>query len=218
MCLCWGAEERNSTCQLHCSWRSSSVIPAPPGHAPKCVKYSASCMSQALWKLLLLLCISVGCLLCCLFKNGDSASSHPPGSPRTELADFLKFQVLSPAGCKNSQNAKFGSSCFQSKCYGAMSSLYGSLLLSLLCTFVSLPTKDGCGPFCSPLHLWCISALLTLFSVASSLPPVLESVLPVFRSFPGYLHWCECYLAVSVGQGELRVLLLCHLPHLLQGS
>ena len=161
----------------------------------------------------------MGCLSCYLFKNGDSASSHPPGSPRTELADFFKFQALSPAGFKNSQNAKFGFSCFQSKCYGAMSSLYDSLLLSLLCTFVSLPTKDGCGPFCcSPLHLRCISALPTLFSVASSLPPMLESVLPAFRSFPGYLHRCECYLAVSVGQGELRVLLLCHLPHLLQGS
>lgn len=28
-----------------------------------------------------------------------------------------------------------------------------------------------------------------------------EAVLPVFRSFSGLLHWCQCYLVVLVGWG-----------------
>lgn len=43
------------------------------------------------------------------------------------------------------------------------------------------------------VHLWC------LFH-------------PSLGSFLGYLQWCECYVNVSMGWGELRILQLHHLP------
>lgn len=39
-----------------------------------------------------------------------------------------------------------------------------------------------------------------------------RSVLAVLRCFQRQLHRCSCYLGMSVGQGELRILPLCHLP------
>lgn len=39
-----------------------------------------------------------------------------------------------------------------------------------------------------------------------------ESGLPVLSSFLGYLYWYRWYLIVSLGQGKLSILLLCHLP------
>ena len=70
----------------------------------------------------------------------------------------------------------------------------------------------------SPHHRWPQSILLSdhifafsaFFSVASSLPLVVEFVLPIFGS-PGYLHW-RYYLVVSMGQGKLKVFLPHHLP------
>lgn len=59
----------------------------------------------------------------------------------------------------------------------------------------------------------CVSALPTFFDVASSIPLVVDLVLPVFRSFSGsFMLMCVCYLVVSMVGGKLRVLLLFDLP------
>lgn len=107
-----GAEEGNGTCQFLCSWKISLAIPVLPGHTPKLVSDPFSHMPQATFKLLLLCYISMDCFLCCLFKGKHSVSSCPHSSPRVEPMDFLKFQFLSTAGCKN---MKFSPSGFQTQ-------------------------------------------------------------------------------------------------------
>ena len=57
---------------------SKDVCLKSPSHTP-----------EVFFKLVLLCCI---CLLCCCFKGRDSASSHPPGSPETQLAGLFMFQ------------------------------------------------------------------------------------------------------------------------------
>lgn len=59
----------------------------------------------------------------------------------------------------------------------------------------------------------CISSLPTLSSCGLfSTVSCGDSTLPVFGHFLAYLQWCGCYLVVSVGWDEVRVLLLGHLP------
>ena len=58
-----------------------------------------------------------------------------------------------------------------------------------------------------PHHVFALSTFSILFDVTPSLPWVIEFVLPVFGSFSGLLTLMY-YLVVSVGQGELRDLLL----------
>ena len=69
---------------------------------------------------------------------------------------------------------------------------------------------------------YCFRLLSIFFSVASSLPLVVEFVLPVFWGlfcffwFLGYLGWFDPYLVVFMGGGESRVFLLYHHFPLLQ--
>lgn len=70
-----GGRKENGVLQLLCSWRSLPEIPGPPIHALRLVNTSLSCTTQAFLKLLLLCSISVGYLLCCLFKGKYSVSS-----------------------------------------------------------------------------------------------------------------------------------------------
>lgn len=35
-----------------------------------------------------------------------------------------------------------------------------------------------------------------------------ESILTVFESFSGFLHWCGCYIVVSMGWGKFRIFFL----------
>ena len=91
-CLCWGwGREMPPACL--------PVEPCPSGTH-----------SEMPWffKLLLLHCISVGCLSCFVFKGGGLASSHPPALPEPNL---LIFKV---PGFKSS-SFKFGASGFQSQ-------------------------------------------------------------------------------------------------------
>ena len=137
-------------------------------------------MLQAPFKVLLPYCISMGFLLCCLFIGRYSISSWLPFSPTAKPTDFLKFQVLSPTGCKNSQNSALlvfkGKRCGDSFSLGGFPGV-GGLFLSLLCALGCLPPMAGWG---SSFNFDLVSTLPTLFDVASSLHLVVESILPVF--------------------------------------
>ena len=94
----WRLGEGNGACQLLCSWRGLPRISVPVMSKQTSLPYASG---------LLQTCIhaeSPACVVFCLFKGRDSVSSPPPGSPRAQLADFLKFQVLIPTDCKNSQS------------------------------------------------------------------------------------------------------------------
>lgn len=56
-------------------------ISASLGVALRLVSNSPFCMPQEMFKLLLLVYISTGCLSCCLFKGGHSVASCSLGSP-----------------------------------------------------------------------------------------------------------------------------------------
>lgn len=75
---------------------------------------------------------------------------------------------------------------------------------------LSLPSHSLVGRFGSWPHF---HPSLPLFHVASSLCVTVESLLCQFwGQFLGYLYCCGCYLGVSMGWDELRILLFCHLP------
>lgn len=62
----------------------------------------------------------------------------------------------------------------------------------------------------------CNSALPNLLDVSSSLHLAVKSLFcQASGRFPGYLYWCGCFLGVSLGWDEGRILLLCHLPELI---
>lgn len=108
----------------------------------------------------------------------------------------------------------FDPSGFQSPYYGDSPFWcrlsHATVFLSHLCSWGSLP------PVHSPVSLFSFLphlTLPTLFSVVSSLHLVVEFVLPFFRSFSGLFTLSKCYLIVSVGLSEVRVLLVCYFPH-----
>lgn len=83
-------------------------------------------------------------------------------------------------------------------------------LLSFLCALVSFAFVVS---FAKSLVPDWISALHMLFDVSSSLHLTLEDLSSqALGHFLGWMHLCCCYLGVSMGQNELRILLLCH-PH-----
>ena len=58
-----------------------------------------------------------------------------------------------------------------------------------------------------------ISAFPTIFSMVSSLPLAVESMIcKSWDHFLSYLHLCSCYLGVSMEWSELSILLLFSLP------
>ena len=144
-----------------------------------------------------------GCLLCWVFQDGDSVSSCPPGSELSLL--IFKVPDVRHPDCKNLGN--YAALVFKAEYYGDLSSPWGAWYESL---------------FLSSQCLLCLSFLQTVpwaHLAPTSLPFWLllyvycgETLLPVFGSFLGYLHQCVCYSVILVGQGELRFLLLCHLP------
>ena len=75
----------NGTFQLFYSQRSLPMIPAPPARALRLVKSSFH-IPQAFSRLLLLCSISAGLFLWSF--RAWTVSSHFPGSPREEPADF----------------------------------------------------------------------------------------------------------------------------------
>ena len=93
-----------------------------------------------------------------------------------------------------------------------MVSLCVSMSLALLHSHVSLWWQQS-GSISLPSH---VSALPTLVYVVSSLPSVVEFVLPVFRFSLGWgcLGWFDRSLVVLMGGGEPKVFLLHH--HLLK--
>lgn len=107
---------------------------------------------------------------------------------------------------------------FEAKCYGDLSSSYEIFMpwghtvrvcfSPLFMLVPSLPLKT--------VLLVCpnlASALPTLFTVTSSLYLAVGSLFwQSLVHFLGYVHWYECYLAVSMGWGEIRIFLLFHLP------
>lgn len=78
------------------------------------------------------------------------------------------------------------------------------MLLSLLCAC-------DVHPIChfsltGTLVPVCISALPTLFSMSSSPWLTEENLFHLSRDhFLGWLHWCGCFLSVSMGRGELWI-------------
>lgn len=112
-------------------------------------------------------------LLCCFLKGKDSVSSHPP----RETADFLKFQVLIAADCKNSKqcvNRDSSSSCmlpsvrvcFFPLCYGVPTSwTVLQVCLTPFCISV-LPTLIGMTSF---LTFSCGGSVLPIFGLLSEL-------------------------------------------------
>ena len=117
-------------------------------------------MSQAFFKMLLLCYICMGCLSCFIGKNYFLLLS---GLSQNRAWWFFKFQVLSPAVCKNSQNLSL--LFFKSKCYGNLSSL--CRLAGVTVFLAPLEPHSFLSPvakpmeFSSPLHLhpsyplWC---------------------------------------------------------------
>lgn len=162
-------------------------------------------MPQVFCKLLLLCCYLCG-LFFVLSLEGWELSLLPPfWLPQREVCWFLRFQALSLAGCKSSQN--LAPPVFKARrsrnCLPHVDSPVW-LCFSPLCIPVapSLPPR-ACGPLTS--H-W-VSALPTFFPVASSLHFVVEFFLPVFSVHFWIIYNDNmCYLVVSVGWGELRVL------------
>lgn len=78
------------------------------------------------------------------------------------------------------------------------------MLLSLLCACDVHPICQF--SLTGTLVPVCISALPTLFSMSSSPWFTGESLFHLSRDhFLGWLHWCGCFLSVSMGRGELWV-------------
>lgn len=140
-----------------------------------------------------------GCLLSCLFKGGNSISPHHAGFKSHWLYKLVKF----------------GPSGFCSQCDENLSFLCGLHSVRVYFSPLSTPwaalSPEGSlvGPFSTPLHLHPSYFL----SSASSLYLSVESFFcKSLGCLMGYLHWYECYLVVSMSQGELRVFWLHHLP------
>ena len=159
MCLCCRGGKWCLPVPL--SWRDLPEKSVSLGNALGLVNNSASYMHQAFFKLLLLCCICMNYLLCCLFKDRDSVSYHPPGSLRA----FVKFQALSPSGCRNSLTSV--PVVFRAERYGNLSSPCQLSSVRICFPPLSRPgaPSHGC-PVCL-LATHHISALLTHFNVAS---------------------------------------------------
>ena len=71
-------------------------------------------------------------------------------------------------------------------------------------------TVPAAPPTCGQLQI-IASALPNLSGAVSPLHLVVKFVLLVFRSLLVYLHECEWYLIVNVGQGEHKILLFHYL-------
>lgn len=128
----------------------------------------------ALWVSVSTLCVC-GLSACLLFES-------PAMPPRSKQADLYN------SGFKPywlAEVIKFGLSCFPSHLlwgFISLRALHASLLiLTLFCNCGSLSTV-AVMTFSLPN---CMSALPTLFHVASSVPLVVEFVLPVFGSVCG---------------------------------
>lgn len=67
------------------------AIPVPSGQALRLVNNSPTHVLQAIFKLVLLHCISMGQFIV-LFKGRDFVSYCPLGSPRTKPSDFSNFR------------------------------------------------------------------------------------------------------------------------------
>jgi len=127
------------------------------------------------------------------------------------------FQGLSPADFKTSWN--LAPLVFKARSYGDSSfpcRIFGVRIcfspFSMPMPAESRPPVDGpMGLLSSQL---CFHTSYSLqCGLFSSLHLVIKSLSCQFLGhFLIYLHWCGCYLVVSVGPDELRVLLLCHLP------
>lgn len=78
----------------------------------------------------------------------------------------------------------------------------------------SLPTHSSSLPWTTLLSFSSPPCLCPSypFHVASSFHLLVEFFCPSLDRCLGYVHWCECYLVVSMGRSELKVLLLHHLP------
>ena len=180
------------------------MILATPVHALRLINDSPSCISQALFKLLLLCFISKAMFVVLSL----SVSTHLLGSPRVETEDFCKDPGVK--ACWLLQLTKAFPSGFHASSSCLQCLVWGSGSLSFL-----IPGHSFC--------LWTVPSVylaptISLSFLTSWMWPKLskfsceESTLPVFMSFSGLWHWFGCYLAISVGQGELWVLLLGHLP------
>ena len=167
-------------------------------------------MPQAFFKLLLLGCISMGCLLYCLLKGKIQLIS---GLSQKWVLQFFKspgFKVLWLNSGKNPEN--LARLAFKAKYYGDRSSLCSpriSLFLSPLLTQGSSSPQEE--PACFIPHT--ASLPFVLSDVASSLLSAMEFVLVDFRSLSELFTLMHCCV-VFVGWGKLRVLLLCHLSSL----
>ena len=182
-----------------------SQLSLPLQHTLRWVKKSPYHMFQAFFQLLLLGSLSMGSLLCCLFKGRDSVSS-PSHLSQGQAHWFLKFQVLNPTDCKKSGNSSFS--------YGLRG--VGNCFSHFSVSSVFLPPGDSLITHLAP---GCVSALPSLFHANSSLYLAVESLFCQSSGyFLGYLHRCECYLVVFMGQGELRILLLWDLSQMLSLS
>ena len=152
---------------------------------------------------------------CCFFKGGDSVFSCPQAIPELSPLIFLKFQVLIEA-LMIIRAQKLGPSGFQSQ------------MLRGFVFHTRVPRAwgvccEGLFPLCSPqhpshgqLHGSVQLPPVSPFFLHSLMWPLYLAVESLFCQssgcFLGYLHWCECYLVVSVRQGELSILQLGYLP------
>lgn len=214
--LCWQVGEGNGTSQLFCSWRSPSWKLFLPGNtlrwvinspSPTCQhRHSSNCCFHAL---------SLQVVCCAVFLRVETQFPITLPALLKPKTDLLLFEV---PGFKSHwswrtheiQPLWFSKpNIMRIRVTHTGSQVWG---LSPLHPGVSLPppsfppTDSTIGPLASN-HF---SALPTFFHVVFSLHLVVGSVIP--GCFLGYLHWYECHLVVSMGQGEPRILLLCHLP------
>lgn len=148
-----------------------------------------------------LCCTCMGCLFCCLFKGGVSLTSWPQGFPRAKLADFENSRSLSPAVFQNSQNLVL--LFFKGKYDEDLSSMFVSIQVwkPVFCSSPCCRLPPNWGRPWSTLLPDSIFTLPTFFDTASSLPLVVESILPVFGLFPGsfMLIWMLSSCNVSLG-------------------
>ena len=143
-----------------------------------------------------------GCLLCYLFKSGNSISSHPP---------YSKFQGLSSVSCNNSWN--YAPLVFKAQYYEDSFSPCRSLV-------PGVPGGGVCfSPSLLPWHLslpwivlWLHTALYWFSPFLPSLMWPLLYIYPFLPVFSGLFAVMSVLLLVSIGWGEVRVLLLHHLP------
>lgn len=153
-----------------------------------------------LFELLLCDVSPVSYLVCMFFKGRDSVPYNSPALPELSLLIFKALGVKSWFSKPNVMGLIFP----------VPGCLVWALILLLLCVYNIFPI---CGWSIGNLVLNHISAPPTLFNIAFSLWLAVEGVFCQSSGpFQSYLCRCSCYLHVSVGQGELRILPFCHPP------